>query len=481
MTMRRYILAVMLVISLAAIPCFAADGDPVRENKQMTGTLKTAQGTDVAGANAMTLGDGNFFDITGTTTINTIATKGIGTFVVLEFDGILQLTHSADLFMPTAANVTTAAGDIAVFYEYATGDWRCLAYTRANGKALAETAEADTLDTVTGRGATTTNAITVGSSTVQGAAGAAGVLALIADAAEDNSDSWRISVADGGDYTLESYQSGSWVAVFTIDNTGNVTVAADHAATSYTADPDTAPGIAMIDVDGDDNDVSGKIYHNLTTTTGAAEIGDWYWQVMGGAGTAGTLETFMHFDGSGEQLNIMADLILSGGAKVTRDLAFTLIKGSGTATNETITGAQCIMFDADGETAYISVQAPLAWDAASDLTFHALIQNEIAETDGDDISFTVTVHGMQDGDTAADAGQDVTFTQDLTGGDEGQNRLNEVEGVIDYDDGTYPIAAGDTIVIKLAVNLAEGTECTGGLAVVHWGIEYTADKLGTAQ
>ena len=32
------------------------------------------QGTDVASANAMTLGDGTYFDITGTTTINTIGT-----------------------------------------------------------------------------------------------------------------------------------------------------------------------------------------------------------------------------------------------------------------------------------------------------------------------------------------------------------------------------------------------------------------------
>jgi len=105
-------------------------------------TLKTFQGSDVASANDMTLGDGNFFDITGTTTINTIATKGIGTFVVLEFDGILQLTHSGDLFLPTAANITTAAGDIAVFYEYAAVDWRCASYTRADGTTLAASAVA---------------------------------------------------------------------------------------------------------------------------------------------------------------------------------------------------------------------------------------------------------------------------------------------------------------------------------------------------
>lgn len=101
-------------------------------------TLTLHQGTAVASANAMTLGDGNLFDITGTTTINTIATKGVGTVIILEFDGILTLTHSNDLFLPTAANITTAAGDIAVFYEYAAADWRCLSYQRANGGLIGD-------------------------------------------------------------------------------------------------------------------------------------------------------------------------------------------------------------------------------------------------------------------------------------------------------------------------------------------------------
>ncbi|MEO1503175.1 MAG: hypothetical protein AAFU68_03005 [Pseudomonadota bacterium] len=99
-------------------------------------TLIQKLGADVASANDMTLGDGNAFDITGTTTINTIASKGVGTTVILQFDGALQLTHSADLVLPTAANITTAAGDIAVFYEYASGDWRCVSYQRADGSGL---------------------------------------------------------------------------------------------------------------------------------------------------------------------------------------------------------------------------------------------------------------------------------------------------------------------------------------------------------
>lgn len=92
--------------------------------------LKWSKGADVASANVLTLGiDGNYFDITGTTTITSINTLGVGTLVVLHFDGALTLTHHAiDLILPGEANVVTVAGDEAIFVEYATGDWKCICY-----------------------------------------------------------------------------------------------------------------------------------------------------------------------------------------------------------------------------------------------------------------------------------------------------------------------------------------------------------------
>lgn len=103
-----------------------------------TANFVTSKGADIASATALTLGtDGNSFDVTGTTTITSIATVGVGTHVTLQFDGILTLTHHAtDLILPSGANITTAAGDIAVFYEYATGDWRCVSYSKASGQAI---------------------------------------------------------------------------------------------------------------------------------------------------------------------------------------------------------------------------------------------------------------------------------------------------------------------------------------------------------
>ena len=101
-------------------------------------SINESKGADVASATALNLGaDGNSFDITGTTTITSINTEGIGTVVTLHFDGILILTHHAtDLILPGTANITTAVGDIATFYEYASGDWRCVSYTKADGTAI---------------------------------------------------------------------------------------------------------------------------------------------------------------------------------------------------------------------------------------------------------------------------------------------------------------------------------------------------------
>lgn len=97
--------------------------------KTFSGTVVNKIGTDVASDTSLTLGAGNVFDITGTTTITSIAAKAVGCAVILQFDGALTLTHNAtDLILPGGVNITTAAGDIMTAYEYAAGKWRCTNY-----------------------------------------------------------------------------------------------------------------------------------------------------------------------------------------------------------------------------------------------------------------------------------------------------------------------------------------------------------------
>ena len=89
--------------------------------------VQWSKGADVASATALAvLTDGNYFDVTGTTTITSInTTGGAGTLIKLHFDGAVTLTHdSTDLILAGAANFTTEAGDEVEFVEYASGDYR---------------------------------------------------------------------------------------------------------------------------------------------------------------------------------------------------------------------------------------------------------------------------------------------------------------------------------------------------------------------
>jgi hypothetical protein len=102
--------------------------------------IQWSKGADVASNGALAvLTDGNYFDVTGTTTITSInTTGGTGTLIKLHFDGACQLTHHAsNLILAGAANFTTEAGDELEFVEYGSGTYRmtgwCLAGTAPGG------------------------------------------------------------------------------------------------------------------------------------------------------------------------------------------------------------------------------------------------------------------------------------------------------------------------------------------------------------
>ena len=105
-------------------------GGPLDTNGRM---IQWSKGADVASATALNLGtDGNIFDVTGTTTITSISAETQAPFVILQFDGALVLTHhSSNLILPGGKNITTVAGDIAQFVQYASGQWMCVNYQRS--------------------------------------------------------------------------------------------------------------------------------------------------------------------------------------------------------------------------------------------------------------------------------------------------------------------------------------------------------------
>lgn len=102
--------------------------DAVGDGASITwdGRVLFDKGGDLASGSAITPGtDGNYFDITGTTTITSIATLQAGTIVIFQFDGALTLTHNATtLILQGATNLTTSAGDIVAFISEGSGNWR---------------------------------------------------------------------------------------------------------------------------------------------------------------------------------------------------------------------------------------------------------------------------------------------------------------------------------------------------------------------
>lgn len=97
-------------------------------------------GSDIASATTPDIGAaiGDFVNITGTTTITGFAPATAGFRRLLKFEGVLQLTHHAtSMILPTGANITTEANDIAEFVSLGSGNWRCIRYQRADGTPLA--------------------------------------------------------------------------------------------------------------------------------------------------------------------------------------------------------------------------------------------------------------------------------------------------------------------------------------------------------
>lgn len=118
-----------------------------RTGGTMTGTLtmsgaaiNEAVRVDVASATTCDIGAAasNYVRVTGTTTITGLGTIASGVRRQVVFAGVLTLTHNAtSLILPNSgSNITTAAGDCALFESEGSGNWRCTDYQRASGQPL---------------------------------------------------------------------------------------------------------------------------------------------------------------------------------------------------------------------------------------------------------------------------------------------------------------------------------------------------------
>lgn len=95
-----------------------------------SGRILGKQGVDVASGNNVTLGNGNYFDVTGTTQVNTIAGTNwtAGSVVTLQFDGAVTVAHNtagtgASILLAGAIDFSATANDtLTLVYDGTT--WR---------------------------------------------------------------------------------------------------------------------------------------------------------------------------------------------------------------------------------------------------------------------------------------------------------------------------------------------------------------------
>jgi len=147
----------------ATKPALPRTGGTVTGTVAMSGAaINEAQGADIASASTTDIAaaTGNYVKVTGTTTITALGTVQAGTRRIVEFTGALTLTHNGtSLILPTAANITTAAGDVAVMVSLGSGNWKCTSYQRADGRALASLGILQRV--ITTSGAYSSNATTI--------------------------------------------------------------------------------------------------------------------------------------------------------------------------------------------------------------------------------------------------------------------------------------------------------------------------------
>jgi microcystin-dependent protein len=101
--------------------------DNLREIQGVVVRGLSHKGADIASAATTDIGavEGSTHDITGTTSIVSFGTVRAGILKILQFDGVLTITHNAtSLILKFGQNHLTTAGDILAFISEDSGNWR---------------------------------------------------------------------------------------------------------------------------------------------------------------------------------------------------------------------------------------------------------------------------------------------------------------------------------------------------------------------
>lgn len=202
------------------------------------------KGADIASATTTDLraATGDYVDITGTTTITALGTAPAGSEREIQFDGELTLTHNAtSLILPGAANITTAAGDVARFRSEGSGNWRCVNYQRSDGQPISGNIVRETEQATTSGTSFDFTGIS---------ANAKRITIMFEDVSLDGADSFLVQLGDSGGVETTGYVGTSIVHDSTGGGSGGNTLVGFRIA-----QPSSAVGISglmtLINISGD--------------------------------------------------------------------------------------------------------------------------------------------------------------------------------------------------------------------------------------
>jgi hypothetical protein len=128
------------IAAAAAIVASKLDLSTVAQSIAMSSKqILWAKGADVASGTSIALGtDGNVFDITGTTTIQTITAKQAGSVVILHFDSALTLTDDTGNLELQGSDLTVAAEDEVILKSDGT-NWHLVSSTAGSVSGILTT------------------------------------------------------------------------------------------------------------------------------------------------------------------------------------------------------------------------------------------------------------------------------------------------------------------------------------------------------
>lgn len=281
-----------------------------------TSVINFLTGANIASAATINLdtATGNRVHITGTTTITAVTlTRGPRTLI---FDGVLTLTHHAtNNNLPGGANITTAAGDRAIYESDGTTVY-CVSYIKANGQAVVAgssfTTPVTTTDTTQSTSTSTGSIVTAGGVGIAKNVYVGGILAMSVGAVGTPSYTFT------GDLNTGIY----WIGA---DSFGLATGGTLRLSISTTAVTSTLPIAAPVgsqsapgySFSGDpDTGIYSNSADRLDFVTGGARILN-----MVANGTVNYFRMFANGTGVGPEL-------LSDGSDTNIDIKFTP-KGTG--------------------------------------------------------------------------------------------------------------------------------------------------------